>query len=152
MFQFPVAENFYSIEISAHKFRLAQQLLGDHGSRFKNVEVIQVHHSILPAKRGIIKTPLGQPPDQGHLPTLETEADASAGAGFLALVTFAACFSMSGALAAAEPFDSVPCAGAGFEIMQTQHVALLFRRRNVFHAACKFPLVGAAIATRRSSL
>src|SRR4030095_9694735 len=95
MFHFTTSKNFQSFELSANMIRLPQHLLVDDSPGFEVAEIIEIDHCDAPFKSCIIKTAFGQTADERHLPSLEAESNASPRAGFLALVTFAAGFSVT---------------------------------------------------------
>jgi hypothetical protein len=60
---------------------------------------------------GVIKSALGDAPNQGHLAAFETDADGTAGPGCLAFAAASAGFSMAAGFTLAETFT--PVLGSG---------------------------------------
>jgi hypothetical protein len=65
----------------------------------------------------VVKPALGNAPNQGHLATLETDANGTAGAGGLAFAAASAGFAVAARFTLAQPLATVLGAGARFEIM-----------------------------------
>src|SRR6266576_2647630 len=108
MLQVAGPKNFDSHEMAAHQLRLAQQLLVYSCAGLKITEVIKIHDRVPLVKGGVVKSTFGQSPNERHLPTFESESNATAGARFLSFMTFAARLSVSRTFAAAEAFDAMP--------------------------------------------
>src|SRR5205814_9507525 len=106
----------------------AQQLLVHGRAGFEICEVGEINNRVALVKCRVVKAALGQTPDQRHLAAFKPEANTATGAGFLTFAAFTARFAVTRAFAAAEPFGSVPRAGAWPQIMKLQHVGLVFRR------------------------
>src|SRR5205823_2513763 len=85
-----VAQNLYPRKMAAHELRFTQQLLVYHCASFELIEIIKIHDRILLVKGSVVKSALWQSANQRHLPAFEPEPNASAGARFLPLMTFAA--------------------------------------------------------------
>ena len=66
---------------------------------------------------GVVKSALGNAPDQGHLPTFETNPNRAAGPGRLALAAAPAGLAVAAGFALAQSLATVPGAGTRFKIM-----------------------------------
>src|SRR5205814_10392508 len=88
---------------------------------FKFIEIAQVHDRVGRMKRGVVETAFWQTPNQRHLTTFESKANAAARARLLTFVAFAAGFSVTGAFATTESFDPMTRAWTRPEIMQSHH-------------------------------
>ena len=86
------------------------------GTRFEMIEGFQVDDGPFRLEYRIVKSTLGNAPDEGHLAAFESEPDTAAAACLLTLVTFAGSFSMPAAFAAAEAFHTMLGTGTWFEI------------------------------------
>src|ERR1700730_617303 len=126
MLQLAVAKNFDSREMPAHQLRLAQQPLVYNCTGLKITEVIKIHDCVPLVKGRVVKSTLGQSPNERHLPTFESESNTATGARFLSFVTFATRLSVSGTFAAAEAFDAMPRTRTCPQIMKTHHVGSAF--------------------------
>src|SRR5216684_4206120 len=126
MLQLAVAKNFDSREMAAHQLRLAQQPLVYNCAGLKIAEVIKIHDRVPLVKGRVVKSTLGQSPNERHLPTFESESNAAAGACLLSFMTFAARLSVSRTFAAAEAFDAMPRTRTRPQIMKTHHVGSAF--------------------------
>ena len=85
----------------------------------ERLELAEVDRRVGDLELRVVETALGQTADEGHLAAFETEADAAAGAGLLALVALAAGLAVAGAFAAAEALDAMARAGTGLGIMKS---------------------------------
>src|SRR6266478_5157238 len=94
--------------MTPYELRLAQELFVHSSSSLKRIEIIKVNNRIPLMKRGIIKPSLWQSSNQGHLPPLEPQANASARARLLPFTALAAGFAMAGTFTAAQAFYTMP--------------------------------------------
>jgi hypothetical protein len=98
----------------------AECRLVDLSARLKTLfESIEVHDGINGLEIKVVETALGQSTDEGHLATLESETDAAARTGFLALVATTRGLSVTGAFADTETLLAVLGTWAGSEIMKS---------------------------------
>src|ERR1051326_1455042 len=95
MFQFAVTQDFDSHEPTAHEVRFTQDFFVYEGSGLKRIEIVEVHNRIPFVKGCIVESALGQTTNQWHLPTFESQTNASTGARLLSFVTFATGLSVS---------------------------------------------------------
>src|SRR5205814_8496937 len=83
--------------MTSYEFGFAQEFFVHGSSSLKRVEIIQVDNRISLMKGGIVKPPLWQPSNQGHLPSLESQPNVFARARLLAVMPFGAGVAVTGA-------------------------------------------------------
>src|ERR1700730_17941493 len=105
--EFATTKNLQTIRFSVHEPFFAEELLIDVRIVFELFEVAQIDKRIRGLERRVIKPPLWQSPDKRHLTAFEPKPDASSRTGLLALMTFAARFSVTGTLAAPQSLNPV---------------------------------------------
>src|SRR6266513_723673 len=93
--------------MTSYEFGFAQEFFVHGSSSLKRIEIIKVDNRISLMKGGIVKPSLWQSSNQGHLPPLEPESNASARSRFLAFMPFAAGLAMTGAFTAAQAFHTM---------------------------------------------
>src|SRR5437762_6583960 len=114
------------MKISADQFCRAQCFFVHDRSAFEIGQLRQIHNGIAFVESCVVKSALGQSPDQRHLPAFESETEASARSRLLTFVAFAAGFAVAGTLTTAEAFDPMPCSRTWPQIMQTQPSRFFF--------------------------
>lgn len=99
-------------------------VLGEHrgghilDSGGKSVEITDIDDRDFDAVVEVIKTPMRQLTIEGHLTTLETRANAPAGAGRLAFTSPAGCLASAAAFAATDTLLAVHCTRYVFEFVE----------------------------------
>ena len=116
---FSATENLHAVPIAVDQAAFTQGLLINDAGDGKFFQVPKIDRRVGDLEGGVVETALGDASNERHLTTLETETDAAAGAGFLALVAFAAGFAVAGAFAAAEPLNAMTRAWTGLGIVKS---------------------------------
>src|SRR5690606_3184168 len=123
--QLAVAQNFHLAVPTLKKAPLAQALRGDRRAVFKALgQSGHVDDGVL-LPEAVVEPPLGHPPHQGRLPTLEPRLLGAARAGTLALLTPARGLAVTRPRSPADPLRPPAGPGMGFQLVQPHARPLL---------------------------
>src|SRR5262245_20310488 len=92
----PASQNLDAAQRAADQSRATEQFFINGGAIVETLlQFVHIHDAVNRLERGVVEAAFRQAPMQRHLTAFESGTDASARAGFLALVALAGCLAMT---------------------------------------------------------
>lgn len=122
LLEFAPSENLDAVVGAVGQTSLLQGSHVDHGARFEGVELSQIDRQIGDLESLVVEATLRDAADQGHLTTLEPDADRAAGPGALTLATTTGGLASAAGLTLAQTLLAVLGSRTWFKIVKSHKI------------------------------